>query len=210
MEEDDLSHGDALPSLPKDSWLDRPLLATAVINWEKTLYGLFIALAVISRLWDLGYRVMSHDETVHVQWSWYLFQGRGYEHTPLSHGPFLFLTTALSYYLFGDNDASARLVPAIMGIILVALPFAFRRWLGRSGALVVSFLFLISPSLLYYSRYARHDVPIVVWSLIAVLAIFRYLEEPETGFSRTLALAGSATPFQCPFGRENPVSGSSR
>ena len=189
VEDDDLSlsHGDhlhhaadaapvALPSPSKGSWLDRPLLASAAIDWEKAIYGLFIALAVISRLWDLGYRVMSHDETVHVQWSWYLFQGRGYEHTPLSHGPLLFLSTALSYFLFGDSDASARLIPAIMGIILVALPYAFRRWLGRSGALVVSFLFLISPSLLYYSRYARHDLLIIVWSLIALLAVFRYLE----------------------------------
>jgi uncharacterized protein (TIGR03663 family) len=163
-------------TMPKQSWLDRPLLAAINLDWEKGLYLLFIALAIFSRFWDLGVRVMSHDETVHVQWSWYLFQGRGYSHTPLSHGPFLFHATALSYYLFGDSDFSARLVVAIMGIILVALPYTLRRWLGRSGALVASFLFLISPSLLYYSRYIRHDIPVIVWSLIAIAAIFRYLE----------------------------------
>ena len=117
-------------SLPKESWLDRPLLTAIHLDREKALYALFITLAVLSRLWDLGVRVMSHDETVHIQWSWYLFQGRGYSHTPLSHGPFLFHSTALSYYLFGDSDFSARLVVALMGIVLVALPYVFRRWLG--------------------------------------------------------------------------------
>jgi hypothetical protein len=170
---------DTLNSTPT-SWLDRPLLALVNLDWEKALYGLFIVLAIVSRLWELGLRVMSHDETVHVQWSWYLFQGRGYAHTPLSHGPFLFHATALSYYLFGDNDFSARLVVAILGIVLVALPYTLRRWLGRSGALAASFLFLISPSLLYYSRYIRHDIPIIVWSLIALLAIFRYLDQQPT------------------------------
>ncbi len=167
--------------MPKESWLDRPLLAAVDLDWEKGLYFLFIGLAALTRLWDLGTRVMSHDETVHIQWSWYLFQGQGYSHTPLSHGPFLFHATALSYYLFGDNDFSARLVVALLGIVLVALPYALRRWLGRTGALVTSFLFLISPSILYYSRYIRHDIPVIVWSLVAVSAIFHYLEAGQRG-----------------------------
>jgi hypothetical protein len=162
-----------------NNWLDRPLLDTVTLDCEKALYALFILLALLSRLWDLGQRVMSHDETVHGQWSWYLYQGHGYAHHPLSHGPFLFHSTALTYYLFGDSEFTARLVPALMGVMLVALPYTLRRWLGRSGALVAAFLLLISPSLLYYSRYARNDVPIIVWSAIAVVAILRYLEASQ-------------------------------
>ncbi len=172
-----------VPSNAQTGWLDRPLLNTIKLDREKALYWLFIILAALSRLWDLGNRVMSHDETVHVQWSWYLFQGRGYAHTPLSHGPFLFHVTALNYYLFGDSDWSARLLPAVMGIALVALPYFLRRWLGRSGALVTSFLLLISPSLLYYSRYIRHDIPIIVWTLIAIWAIFSYLRRDQASSS---------------------------
>ena len=164
-----------------NNWLDRPLLAAVNLDSEKGLYALFIGLAILTRLWDLGARVMSHDETVHIQWSWYLFQGQGYSHTPLSHGPFLFHVTALNYYLFGASDFSARLAVALLGVVLVALPYTFRHWLGRTGALVTSFLFLISPSLLYYSRYIRHDIPIIVWSLIAVAAIFHYMEAGQRG-----------------------------
>lgn len=164
-------------------WLDRPLLKFQSLTGEQALYVLFVLLAVLSRLWNLGQHILSHDETVHAQWSWHLYQGNGYSHHPLSHGPFLYHSTALIFYLLGDNEFTARLVPAIMGIILVALPFALRRWLSRSGALVASLLFLISPSLLYYARYARNDVPIVLWALVAVVASFRYLEAPpDAGF----------------------------
>ncbi len=176
-----------------DSWLDRPILATLTLDREKALYGLFILLAVLSRFWNLGQHLMSHDETVHANWSWHLYQGHGYQHHPLSHGPFLFHATALSYYIFGDNDFTARLVVAVLGVVLVALPYTLRGWLGRSGALVASFLFLISPSILYYSRYVRNDVPIVVWALIAVLAVFRYLEagRSESRFRWLVILAAA-------------------
>jgi len=160
----------------KPAWLDRPALSAAALTREKALYGLLIALAVLSRLWDLGYHVMSHDEMIHSLWSWYLYQGQGYSHHPLSHGPFLYHATALVYSMFGDSDFTARLVPALMGVALVGLPYAFRRWLGRTGALAAAFLFLISPSLLYYSRYIRHDVPVVVWAVVAAWAILTYLE----------------------------------
>jgi len=183
-----------MPGSLQRPWLDQPVQAVMTLSREKALYALFAALAVLSRLWDLGFHVMSHDEMVHAQWSWYLFQGRGYDHHPLSHGPFLFHTTALSYYLFGDNEFSARLVPAIIGIVLVVLPYALRRLLGRGGALVASFLFLISPSLLYYSRYIRNDVPIVLWSIVAALAVFRFLESsgPDARRDRWLVVLAAA------------------
>jgi uncharacterized protein (TIGR03663 family) len=41
--------------------------------------------------------------------------------------------------------------------------------------LLTSFLLLISPSITYYSRYIRHDIPIILWALIVVYAIFSYL-----------------------------------
>jgi uncharacterized protein (TIGR03663 family) len=183
----------AAPDRVGGSWLDRPALTMLALNGEKVLYGLIVLLAVFSRFWNLGQHLMSHDETVHANWSWYLYQGHGYQHHPLSHGPFLFHVTALSYYLFGDNDFTARLAVAVLGVVLTALPYTLRHWLGRSGALVASFLFLISPSVLYYSRYIRNDVPIVLWALIAVLAIFRYLGEVNTdGRLRWLVLLAAA------------------
>ena len=132
--------------------LDRPVGSLVKWDWEKTLYALLIMLALVTRLWGLGDRVQSHDESIHTRYSWNLYSGRGFAHDPLMHGPLLFHATAFSYFLFGDNDYTARVPVALMGVALVAFPYLLRRWLGRTGALATSFLLLISPAITYYSR----------------------------------------------------------
>ena len=160
-----------------DRWLDRPVGYWMALNWEKVLYLSLIALALVTRLWGLGIRVQSHDESLHTKFSWNLYVGQGFQHTPLMHGPFLFHATALSYFLFGDNDFTARLVVALIGVVIVAFPYLFRHWLGRVGALIASLLLLISPLISYYSRYIRHDIPVMLWSLIVIVAMFGYLRD---------------------------------
>lgn len=155
--------------------LDKPLYRS--VNWEKTLYIILIILALATRLWGLGDRVQSHDESIHTRYSWNLYTGSGFAHSPLMHGPFLFHVTALSYFFFGDNDFTARLPVALMGVALVAFPWVLRRWLGRTGALVTAFLLLISPSIAYYSRYIRHDIPAALWALVVIWALFAYLDD---------------------------------
>jgi uncharacterized protein (TIGR03663 family) len=157
--------------------LDRPIGSFVRLDWEKALYVIIIVAALATRLWGLGDRVQSHDESLHTKFSWDLYAGHGFRHTPLMHGPFLFHATALSYFLFDDNDFSARLPVALMGVAVVAFPYLLRRWLGRAGALVASFFLLISPSIAYYSRYIRHDIPVMLWSLVVIFAIFSYLRD---------------------------------
>lgn len=134
------------------------------------------------RLWDVGVRTMSHDEALHAYYSWRLYAGQGYMHNPVTHGPFLFHATALVYALFGDSDATARLVPALFGVALVGLPYLLRRWLGRRGALLSGFMLLISPVMLFYSRYIRHDVPVLVWTLLMAVALFQFMATQNRGW----------------------------
>ncbi|MFW6183324.1 MAG: flippase activity-associated protein Agl23 [Chloroflexota bacterium] len=157
--------------------VNRPLAFMWTWDWEKIAYALFITVALITRLWDLGARVMSHDESLHTQFSLQFFRGEGYNHTPLMHGPFLFHITPLFYWLFGVSDFSARLPVALFGVVLVAMPYLLRPWLGRVGALFTSFLFLISPFITYYSRYIRHDIYVIVWAMIIFIASWYYLRE---------------------------------
>ena len=72
--------------------------------------------------YDLEARVMSHDESLHTYYSWELFKGRGFQHTPLMHGPLQFHLVALSYFLFGDSDSSARVPAALSGALAVGMP----------------------------------------------------------------------------------------
>ena len=134
-------------------------------------------IAVVTRFSGLGDRVVSHDESLHTQYSYQFYNGDGYVHTPLMHGPTLFHATALSYWLFGDSDFSSRIPNAILGIILVLIPYFLRTWLGRRGAIFASFMFLISPYISYYSRYIRHDIYLIVFAFIVFIATWHYIRE---------------------------------
>ncbi len=146
-------------------------------RWERVVLVAILLMAVLTRFFILGDRVMSHDEALHTKFSWYLYSGSGYRHNPMMHGPLLFHMTALNYFLFGVNDFVARIFPAALGVALVLSPFLFRRWLGRGGALIASLLLLISPSITYYNRYIRHDTPNMLMAVLLLWAILKYLEE---------------------------------
>jgi uncharacterized protein (TIGR03663 family) len=157
--------------------LDTPLFAVFQLDWERVLLIAFLAFAILTRLWDLQYRSYNHDESIHTDWSWNLYTGRGYQHNPIYHGPFLYHITAFGFFLFGDNDVTGRLPNALFGIILVVLPYFFRKWLGRTGWLATAAMLLVSPAVLYYSRFNRHDIYVEVFIVLLALAIWKYFDE---------------------------------
>ena len=114
-----------------ESWLDRPLLGGLSLKWTAVVFIGILFIAFLSRFYLLEARVMSHDETSHVYFSWMLEQGRGYKHDPVTHGPLQFHLIAFSYFLFGDNDLSARLPHAIASLLSVAFLWNYRRYLGK-------------------------------------------------------------------------------
>ena len=142
-------------------------------------YALLVATALGMRLWDLGGRTLHYDEILHAWYSWVFSEGGTYHHTPLMHGPFLFHAAAGSYFLFGSSDAVARLLPAMFGVALVGMPFFLRQELGRAGALVTAVLLMVSPSMLYFSRFIRNDIYMAVWVLGLVIIMWRYIHRPR-------------------------------
>ncbi len=168
--------------LPKKSSLDIPVLSLLTLNWELVLYATLFTLAIVTRFYDLGARVMSHDESLHTLYSWNLYAGKGYQHDPLMHGPFQFHINALMYFLFGDNDFTARISVALFGVVLVILPYWFRPWLGRVGSLAASFMLLMSPGILYYSRYIRNESFVNVWTVLMILAFFQFMRTRRGGW----------------------------
>jgi predicted membrane-bound mannosyltransferase len=164
----------AQPSADIPRPVDQEQPARFAFTLEHGLYlGLF-ALALLTRLWGLGDRALHHDETLHAAYSWRLYTGQGFAHDPLLHGPFLYHIVALMYFLFGDNDFTARLSVALFSSALVALPFLIRRELGRGAALLASSYLLLSPAFLYVGRFIRHDTYAVLFELLTMISIVRY------------------------------------
>lgn len=170
-------------------WLHRPLLPKT-ISIELVLFTLIVLLAALSRLYGLGDRVMSHDETVHVFYSYELAQGKGYFHTPVSHGPLQFHLIASLFFLFGSNDFTARLPHALASILTIILLWKWRKYLGSAGTITAALLMLISPFMLYYGRYARNEAFVALFGVLTLYAILRFL---ETGQNRYLLLLSLAT-----------------
>lgn len=158
--------------------LTRWLGQSISINWEVAAYVVIILIAVFTRFFVLGDRVMSHDESLHTKFSHDLYERGDFEHTPLMHGPILFHATAMSYAMFGDSDFAARIYTSLLGVLLVLSPLLFRRWLGKWGALLACLMLLISPMMMYYNRYIRHDTPSILAALVMMWAILMYLNGP--------------------------------
>lgn len=172
-------------------YLSRPF----TISWEILALFFLSLMGILTRFIGLGQRVMSHDESLHVYYSWLLSTGNGFVHTPMMHGPFLFESTALMNFLFGANDYTSRMVPAILGIfIALGIPQLLKPWLGKIGAIITSLLFIISPYMLYYSRYIRHDTLVIAWMLLVVIAILGYIHN-RRGWYLTLFTIGLALMF---------------
>ena len=143
------------------------------------MFLVILGLSIITRLWGLGDRALHHDETLHADYSYSLFAGLGFVHDPLLHGPFLYVMGAVGYFFFGDNDATARISPALFSIALGLTPYLLRREIGRTGAIVASIVMLASPVFLYIGRFFRHDIYTVLFEVLVITAIIRYARSRE-------------------------------
>jgi predicted membrane-bound mannosyltransferase/DNA-binding beta-propeller fold protein YncE len=171
-------------------WLERPIHpAMPALTNERVIFGALLLVAALSRLYNLGVRVMSHDESLHTYFSWLLYKGDGYQHNPMMHGPLQFHLIALSYFLFGPSDFSARLPAAFFNVATIALAWHWRRYLGKAGGLIAALLMLISPIMLFYGRYVREDPYAIFSGVLMLYVVLRYLEGGERKFLYLLTVA---------------------
>lgn len=174
----------------KHRWLDRPIHPSlpAITN-EVAIFALVILAAIVTRFFQLEPRVMSHDESLHTYFSYLLYKNGNYVHSPMMHGPFQFHILALTYYLFGVSDFTARIPSVLFSIATVWMVWYWRRYLGKVGALIAGFLLVISPYMLYYGRYVRNESYAGLSGIIMLYVMLRYLEAGEKKYLYMLAAA---------------------
>jgi uncharacterized protein (TIGR03663 family) len=155
-----------------------------------------LVLAGALRLPSLSLRPMHADEAIHADRAGTLLEGRGYAYDPRDyHGPTLVYLTLVPAALRGErsyaalDEATLRVVPAALGIALVAAHLGAAPFVGTGAALVGALLAALSPAMVYFSRYYIHEVPLVLFSLIALLGAARCLERPGW---RPAAVVGAA------------------
>ena len=173
--------------LPSREWI-----LTAIAFWGVVLLG------AVLRFWGLGDKPLHHDESIHGYFALQLMNNLlSYEYQPIWHGPFQFNIIALVYKIsqllgtpdHGVNTTTVRIAAATLGTVIVGLPFFMRDYLGKLEAWLACFLLAISPSLVYFSRFAREDIYMACFTLLLVVAVGRYVRTRK-GF--WLAIAASA------------------
>lgn len=162
------------------NWLQRPIHPSLpAVTYETVLFAGIMILAIVTRFYNLGARVMSHDESLHTYFSWLLYRGQGYEHSPMMHGPYQFHVIALSYFLFGVSDFTARIPSVLFSLGTVWMVWYWRRYLGKWGMIVAALMMVISPYMLYYGRYVRNESFVGFSGILLLYAILRYIESGE-------------------------------
>jgi uncharacterized protein (TIGR03663 family) len=162
---------------PQPSARPQKWLATAAI---------LVVLAIATRFYQLGDRPLHHDESIHAHQSYTLMKDGSWRYDPAYHGPFLYYANALVYRLLGVTNTTARLLPAIFGLLLIAAAVPLSRWIGQRAAIAYALLVLISPHFTYFSRFIREDLYSLVFTLGTVLAFQMFL---ETDRAKWLTLA---------------------
>lgn len=104
-----------------------------------------------------------------------------YDYDPEEHhGPSLsLLTLPIARLASAENlseltEIHLRLVPAILGTVLIGLVWLLRDELGYAAALWASLLTALSPAMVFYSRYYVQEMLLVCFTFGAIVALWRY------------------------------------
>ena len=162
------------------------------LRFEHIFLVIFIV-ALILRFFLLDLKLFHHDEAVHAWFSFKLLTEGTYSYDPVYHGPLLYYTTAGMFFLFGDSDLVARIIPALLGTLMVLLVWPIYRlgYLGRRGALIAALFLAISPDMVYFSRFLRNDIFVAFFTLLLVVALLYYFEYGQRRYVLVAALSAA-------------------
>jgi uncharacterized protein (TIGR03663 family) len=146
------------------------------INYKIISYLILSIFAFILRLFDLSSRAVHHDESLHGFFSYITSQGEYYSHNPLTHGMFLFNILSSFFWTLGDSDFILRLPFVIFGILIIFLPLLLRKELGFLSVFIFSSMLTISPTISYFSRFARNDIFMAFILIVFIISIFKYIK----------------------------------
>lgn len=151
------------------------------------LFGLFLRI-ILPNL-----KLLHHDEAIHAWFSYELLTKGVYQYDPMYHGPFLYYLMAGFFRIFGDSDLIARFVPAIFGTLIILLIYGIYKtgWLSRNHSIWAALFFACSPDMVYFSRFLRHDIFQLFFSILLLVAILGYIEYKKSGWAYLAGVAAA-------------------
>ena len=142
------------------------------------LWGVLLAVvvALVLRLLFLGHRVAHYDEGRVAYWSLHTLDTGHFAYRRIIHGPLLQHLDRYLFALFGASDFLMRFPVAVIGGLLPASAYLFRKHLRRSEVVAMGFVLALNPVLLYYSRFMRSDILVAAFMFTALGFLVRYYD----------------------------------
>jgi uncharacterized protein (TIGR03663 family) len=170
---------------PSRIWLSPQVWIASVIY--------IAAAALLLRMIALDTKPLHHDEGVNAFFLTNLVRPpHVYRYDPANyHGPTLYYLAWASAWVFGLSDFALRFVPAVFGLLTIALVLPLRRKLGDIGTLAAAGLLALSPGAVFHSRYFIHESILVCSTLALVVAGHRFLCNRRVGWLLLAALAAA-------------------
>lgn len=135
-------------------------------KYEGWLYALALLIALGIRLAGLGAMPLNDAEAASAVQALRISQS---ETTALAPHPFYILSTSILFLLYGGGtNFLARLIPALMGSLLVLAPLLFEDRLRPRSSLLLAFFLALDPGLVAISRQAASPILAIAFVLFTV------------------------------------------
>jgi uncharacterized protein (TIGR03663 family) len=175
-----------------ESPLDRPLSLSGISPWLIMGWLAVFVTAMTLRLMRLNTVALDGGEAALAYDAWTLYRGQPPIIGSSQAAELPLLLQTFSFFLFGATDVVARLVPAFIGLAMVAMPLALRRWIGDAPALGMGALLAISPTMVYASRVISPEIVIAAFSLLALVCLVRLGEHRRGDLAQPSDLTSSS------------------
>jgi len=155
------------------------------------IFILILLIAIFVRFWTLDLKLLHHDEAIHSWFSYELLTKGTWMYDPSYHGPFLYYVTAGMFSIFGDSDLVARLLPALFGTLLIPLVYCIYRigYINKNQTVLVALFIAVSPDMVYFSRFLRHDIFMLFFTFLLLVALLYYFERGQVRFAIIAAVS---------------------
>ncbi len=156
---------------------------------EHGLYLVILLVAFGLRFINLGVAPLLPLEAAQAWPAWLAATGTQVAGSPAATSALFYGLQSLLFFVTGANEVLARLLPALVGTAVVLLPWWWRDWLGRGGALAVALLLALDPWLVALGRTADAAGLTIFLGLLVLTALWRWQRGSRSiGWERVLAV----------------------
>lgn len=125
-------------------------MKTKLFTIEYLIYGLILIMGIAFRFINLGSLPLSDIESSVSLHALSLISGE--KSASISDQTFLSNIQAVFFFLLGNSNFIARLIPAVIGVLFILVPFLFRYLVNPKMMILLSFWIALSPTLVSLSR----------------------------------------------------------